>query len=283
MSRRAVLGGLVMIGLAAAVGCYTASTPDARPAPMQSVATTEIEPAADLPCDVARVLGEGCSSCHGPTLAAGAPNHLLSRADLAAPSMFDPERTEAEESIARMRDPKKPMPPSAVADPEDVAILEAWVAAGMPTGSCAVEAVDWSSPTVCTSDKVWDRGDDGSDKMHPGVPCIECHAKANEREAFVYSVAGTVYPTPHEPDDCYGVGSSSMRVVVTDANGTEHKLPVNGAGNFMLKTKIAMPYRVKVTANGRTREMQDAVDDGDCNRCHSERGDDEAPGRILAP
>ena len=39
----------------------------------------------------------------------------------------------------------------------------------------------------------------------------------------------------------------------------------------------------KVVKNGKERVMKDAQTNGDCNHCHSEKGDEKAPGRIMAP
>lgn len=121
--------------------------------------------------------------------------------------------------------------------------------------------------------------------MHPGLACIHCHTSGGEEEGPRFAVAGTVYPTPHEPDDCNGAASSAgATVVVTDANGAEHRLTANGAGNFFLESRsFPLPYTAKVTYEGRERVMVAEQSDGDCNGCHTESGANHAPGRIFLP
>jgi hypothetical protein len=121
--------------------------------------------------------------------------------------------------------------------------------------------------------------------MHPGVACINCHSKEGEEEGPRFAVAGTLYPSAHEPNDCNGVATSSgATVVIIDASGSEHRLKPNAAGNFFLEaTTFTLPYTAKVTYDGRERVMVEAQDDGDCNACHTEAGANHAPGRIFLP
>jgi cytochrome c553 len=243
-----------------------------------------------VPCDVAGVLARACASCHGEPLSGGAPNHIASYEDLVAPSISDPNVSVAKLSIARMHDTKQPMPPDGGLA-ADAATLEAWVAAGMPKGTCDTAVTvgpggndpTYATASVCTSNRTWTRGDHGSSAMHPGVACIECHDSSDEGPS--YSVAGTVYPSAHEPDDCNGSPSGSATVVITDATGKTFSLPVSAAGNFFLRTRIAMPYRAKVVSGSKVRAMSAAQTDGDCNGCHSHDGDavTKTPGRVMAP
>ena len=96
-----------------------------------------------------------------------------------------------------------------------------------------------------------------------------------------YTLAGTVYPTAHEPDDCDGVGG--LTVVVTDANGVVTNVTVNQAGNFSSRAKIAAPFHVKVTNGTKERAMAGSLTAGDCNSCHTLAGANGAPGRVMAP
>jgi hypothetical protein len=117
--------------------------------------------------------------------------------------------------------------------------------------------------------------------MHPGKACLGCHRGNSGPDVFA---AGTVYPTPHEPDDCHGVSDETgASVVITGADGTEHVVPINSAGNFLLDVSVALPYRAKVVHQGRVRVMLGPQESGDCNACHTERGAMGAPGRIFLP
>lgn len=278
---RYATGGLLVavVAIAAAAGCYTGphiGTKSSAPA----VSVDGAEPAADLPCDVARILSEQCASCHGQAPTGGAT--LLSRADLTRASTTDPSKSEAQVSLDCMRDPVKPMPPSGSLAPEDLAIFAAWVDAGMPAGTCTSTSTDYATPSVCTSGTEWTRGNHGSRDMRPGGACIACHT--SEDDAPRFTIAGTVYPTAHEPDDCYGSrGTSATTVVITGADGTSYSLPLSSAGNFSTSTRIKTPYRAKVVTASGEREMVTPQTNGDCNGCHTEDGDKGAPGRVMAP
>jgi mono/diheme cytochrome c family protein len=282
MSFRTFLGGCV-ISAAAVAGCYTggdvtSTTVGGAPAPVTSVSATDPSAVTGVPCDVARVLATSCAGCHGPTPTGGAPNAMMTYDDLMATSMTAPASTIAEVSLARMKDATSPMPPEG-ASAADLAILEVWIAAGMPAGTEACDAVPpatdlYGTPSVCTSGTKWTRGNHGSKSMKPGAACNDCHR---------FSAAGTVYATAHEPDDCNGGASSTIQVVITGADGKVTKLPVNSAGNFSWSSTIKMPYKAKVVSGTKSRAMSGAQTDGDCNKCHTENGTEKAPGRVMAP
>ena len=182
------------------------------------------------------------------------------------------------------------MPPNGIPQPTPAQIeaFRAWVGAGAPVTSCGstttVGPDPYDTPVVCTSGTRWTGGDRESPLMHPGVACINCHTNGSE-EGPSFVVAGTVYPTPHEPNDCNGIAASSgATVIVTDASGIEHRLVPNAAGNFFLEgAPFPLPYSAKVTYGGRERVMVEAQDEGDCNACHTEAGANRAPGRIFLP
>jgi len=244
-----------------------------------------------LPCDIQAVLQERCQSCHGNPPVSGAPMPLVTYADLTVHSTAFPMQTIAERALARMNNNAMPMPPppASRATSAQVAAMSAWVSAGTPAGSCGpVDAgssvVDagnpFGTPPVCTSGRTWPFGNLGSPLMHPGQACIACHA-TNPGPDF--AIAGTVYPTAHEPDNCNGSGNSGASVVITDANGNTTTLTVNAAGNFSSQASIAKPYRAKVVVGNRERAMSVAQTSGDCNGCHTQSGASSAPGRILLP
>ena len=306
--RTALLSGVMAV--AAAAGCYTGSAVDANRGPdAPAVDTDGTDPPDDgsegdasravlaktgLPCDVAELLTESCAECHGVRLSGGAPNRLLTHEDLVAPSEADPEMTVAEVSLARMKSTKRPMPPTGKLGSDRIAIFETWVESGMPKGTCGEDPGaknDVSSPkdaggkdaapeaaSVCTSKSSAPAGSPPSALMKPGKACIECHTAAG---APAFEIAGTVYPTLHEPNDCNGV--SGVKVLIIDAAGNMIQLPTNAAGNFMRVTSFPRPYRAMVVKGNDVREMKTPQYDGDCNGCHSEWGENGAPGRVMAP
>lgn len=234
-----------------------------------------------LPCDVQQVFENRCIGCHlGPSPAA-----LLTYDDLKKPSK-DPSKTLAQASVERMKSTTNPMPPAPAlaATPEEIAVVEAWVNAGAAKGDActtpgaANPATNYNTPLQCTSGRTWGGGEENS-SMDPGRACITCHTRQGGPN---FTIAGTVYPSAHEPNDCYGV-SGGLSVVVTDKAGKVVTLTVNGAGNFSSKQAITPPFSVKVTGNGKERVMMGTLTAGDCNSCHTPTGANGAPGRIMAP
>jgi len=249
--------------------------------------------AADgLPCDVATLVQNRCASCHGATPLPTLPS-LVTYQGLTAPAQSDPTMTYAEVAVARMQSTQSPMPPagSPAATPTELAAMQTWIAGGYPRGSCGGgggaggSAPDpFSVPPTCTSNKTWTGGTDGSKDMQPGAACIACHSSKGGGEAPMFAVAGTVYPTAHEPDECYGAsGSSGMRVVITGADGKVLTLTPGSSGNFSYQGSLATPYTAKVTDSNGERAMGAAQTSGDCNACHTQSGTNSAPGRIIVP
>jgi hypothetical protein len=193
--------------------------------------------ARTLPCDVDAVLAGHCRSCHGSPPSQGAPMSLVSYDDLVRPALSDPSKTNAAMALLRMQDPQRPMPPppNALVTVVEVEAMSGWINSGYPSGSCGTDAgisdasapLDASAmtpdsgdpfavPARCTSNRYWIFGDLRTDLMHPGRACITCHSANN---GPTLTLAGTVYATGHEPDDC--AGDTMATVVVTDANGNQ--------------------------------------------------------------
>lgn len=128
----------------------------------------------------------------------------------------------------------------------------------------------------------WTGGNRESGLMNPGQACIACHASG---EGPRFELAGTLYASANEPDNCGGDSSSGLTVVITDANGVVTNLTPNSMGNFYLeRATVALPVHAKVVnAMGAERAMAAAQLSGDCNSCHTQTGAQGAPGRIMAP
>jgi hypothetical protein len=174
------------------------------------------------------------------------------------------------------------------------------VALLIAVGGCTgiVEAPDEGSGSsvvaVCSSNAYWKDMDKGSELMHPGGKCKNCHDK--NPTSPDYKVAGTVYATSHEPDECNGVvgvvmdgGMLETAIVITDRTGrTLPGIAVNSVGNFKLE-EVLMPFNVKVVSKGKENKMVMQAPHGDCNACHTqagtttEMGGPSAPGRIVVP
>lgn len=240
----------------------------------------------DVPCEVQALLASKCLLCHK----ADPPGTLLSSADFQRPSKVDPAKTVGEVAVERLSlttNLRMPPAPLAAATDAEIAALASWINAGATPTGCGEPAATgpdpYATPLVCTSMKTWTGGNRESPLMRPGGACISCHTK--EGEGPLFAVAGTLFPSAHEPDDCNGVASTAgAQVVITEANGTVHTLAVNQAGNFFLETRtFAFPYQAKVVYQDRERVMVEAQKSGDCNECHTQNGSQNAPGRIFLP
>jgi len=241
-----------------------------------------------LPCEVTALLQHDCAGCHSSPPSGGAPEALLTRADLTRPAKTDPTKSVGELSVTRIDDGSMPPKPAPAPDPALVTALRSWVAAGMPESACA-SPIDagapvkspYDTPVQCTTGTTGTTRE-GHD-MQPGLACISCHQQSGE--APLFAVAGTVFQTAHEPDDCNGGNpSEALTVVVMDANGMVVNLPVSTrSGNFSYEGALALPYAAKVVSGTAERPMVEHQTSGDCNSCHTVSGANGAPGRIMAP
>lgn len=244
-----------------------------------------------LPCDVQAIIEDRCIACHAGT----SPPPLLTYADLTAKSKVDPTKTLAQLSLERMKSTTAPMPPPPAEkpDPAEIKVFEDWVAAGTPMGAmCTDPPPDGGAPdggdggvadggVKCTSGTTWAQGNTGSPLMRPGEACSACHQVMGGPNL---RIAGTVYPTLHEPNLCNGDGPPpQLTVVITENNGRVTRLPVNAAGNFSTRARITAPYKAAVTDGTKTRAMVGSVTSGDCNSCHTVAGANGAPGRVMSP
>ncbi len=146
----------------------------------------------------------------------------------------------------------------------------------------------FAGPSVCTSAKHWTQGDHESPNMHPGGTCITCHKEKEPfKSSIQFTVAGTVFPTGHEPTDCNGINATTttgVEIEITGADGAVTTIPVSlPSGNFYKKFSLKMPYKALVRYDGKERAMTVEQTSGDCNSCHTEKGAEGAPGRIVLP
>lgn len=234
--------------------------------------------AAGLPCDVQALLADRCQSCHSNPPLDGVPFPLVTYEDLIAQSGG---KSIAQRALTRMTSTTNPMPPApaAPATSTEIAAMQAWINAGLPPGDCTGGSGPFDTAPTCTSGTMWTGGNSESPLMHPGDACIQCHRSG---EGPWFTIAGTVYPTAHEPNDCNG-SHGGASVQITDANGLVMSLAVNSSGNFFTSALLKFPVTAKVIANGKERVMVATQASGDCNTCHTQTGTSMAPGRIVLP
>jgi mono/diheme cytochrome c family protein len=315
MMRHLVLSGSIALAIGAAFACGGSSStssdddggapvdlgPEGGGASLPASGPAGTGLVTGLPCDVQAVLEDRCLACHSGTMAA-APK-MLTYDDMVAKSKLDPTKTLAQLSLERMKSTTSPMPPPPAVAPDatEIKTFADWVAAGTPKGAVCTDtppsAVDGgaldgggdggdggdggSTALKCTSGKTWTQGNTASPLMHPGLACNACHQVQGGPNL---RIAGTVYPSLHEPNDCDGKGPPpALTVIITDKNGKTTNLPVNSAGNFFTPSKITPPYKAKITDGVTTRAMNGSVTAGDCNSCHTVTGANGAPGRVMAP
>ena len=233
-------------------------------------------PATDLPCEVETVMSARCWTCHGekPTTV-GIPS-LTSVAAFMAPSRMDPSQSIG--AVALITHAVDHHSDAAAAldggdrqrDRGDIRLGRSRLSHRQRVQSDLHERPDLAG------------GNEGSPNMNPGMACIQCHAASDEGPRF--SIAGTIYPTVHEPDLCDGAPpASGAQVIITGADGRTLTLAPNAAGNFYSERGVASPYRAKVVTAAGERAMTAQQTSGDCNSCHSLAGANGAPGRIMLP
>ena len=84
-------------------------------------------------CRALAVFRENCQGCHASAPQFGAPMPLVSFDDLNAPAVSNASETVRERVRARIHDAQRPMPPGGMPQ-ADVAVLDAWLAAGASAG-----------------------------------------------------------------------------------------------------------------------------------------------------
>lgn len=299
MRYRSLVGLSAAVALAIGAGCYTGSAVDSNATPWgnPTAAVDGTDPAdggagsnihglTHLPCEVEKLLERSCWDCHGTVPGYGATTTLVTYEDLTKAVPAIPDWTEANVCVTRMAAGKNTMPPDKKASDEDVAILQKWIDDKTPIGHCG-ETADGGAgdggPAVCATGKVVSPTSSRQSALtNPGAACMGCHAS----NASAFSVAGTVFTTQNEPDNCVGV--EGAHVVIIDATGQAHSLATNAVGNFAALDSeyIPFPYRAMVVRGSKIREMQTPQSNGDCNSCHASPGQStgpDAPGRIMAP
>jgi mono/diheme cytochrome c family protein len=132
----------------ASADATSAAPPDAHTDPMSPV-----DAGSASFCEVAALLRENCSMCHGAALAFGAPMQLVSWDDLAAEAPRTRGRNTRELALERIKSDASPMPPAPLArvSPAEIELFERWVKAGAPRAECQGDAGvtphDAGSPT----------------------------------------------------------------------------------------------------------------------------------------
>ncbi len=258
-----------------------------------------------MPCEVAVPLTVHCITCHGADFGPPVPYPLLTRDQLAAAAPGFAGQTVADRCVARMKAAASPMPPGPLppVPAADIAAFEAWIAAGLPAGTCA-DLPDAGVVLTCASGARWTRGINSSFDMNPGYACQECHLGRNfngqnptlaSKPGEAWFFMGTVFPGLHEEDRCNSSTPPGLKVEILDESRSVvvTMYPSTISGNFAshedpLRSTRAIrwnqftgQYTARVVNGRLVSEMTTLQTSGDCNTCHTERGRTGAPGRIV--
>jgi hypothetical protein len=222
-----------------------------------------------VPCDVATYLSAKCLSCHGAPPLPSALASLVTYDDLQAKSKEDPTKNEAELSLARMKNAAAPMPPGALPSAADVALLETWISAGYPMGSCGGDADGGGAPpppppppaSVFKNAPAF-TAQTGPRAHNAGKDCMSCH-RTGGGEAPRFSFGGTLYDQKGSP-----VAGAEVRLV--DASGKAVSAYTSSTGTFYSGTTFAAPAHVGARSATASSEMLSELQaaDGACSSCH---------------
>lgn len=245
--------------------------------------------------EVDPILKQRCTGCHASTRSGAARNGAPAGVDY---DTYVLAAANADRGLSRMQ--ARSMPPGGGMPDDQIQTVAQWIAQGkadcpaVPGGDDVPATGDLGGvdpgpevPVVaCSTGAYWTKGDDGRPEMHPGRNCIACHRQqraSGEEDPPLFTMAGTVMGALRDVDDCIGV--PGVTVEITDAASRVTSYVTNSSGNFYAASTFqpALPYTVRLIADGRERRMSTPQNNPNCMDCHTREGLNGAPGRIMAP
>jgi len=225
------------------------------------------------------MLAANCGGCHSDPPITGALAGLVTYADLMAPSHEMPSQNEAQLSLSRMKNASSPMPPGSLPPASDVTILQNWINAGYPKGSCGASSADagadGAGAVVVAPSSVFSKaapfslGTPVDGNHEAGHDCMSsCHNHG-------FTLAGTLF-------DANGAGVGGAEVRLVDANGKVISVYTDNRGgssqgNFYSSQAFVGPAHVGTRNATNLQDMHTAIQStaqtpastgGACNACH---------------
>lgn len=115
--------------------------------------------------------------------------------------------------------------------------------------------------------------------MLPGRRCAACHEKGHQAGNRVWTAAGTVYDSPSSPCNT-GVVAGAKVEIADETRKVLVTLTTNSRGNFYTSEPLRFTgIIVRVSKDGKVREMQSPMASTDCASCHFPTG--AAGGRVY--
>lgn len=147
-----------------------------------------------LPCDVASILDEHCSLCHGATPQFTAPMSLVTWDDLTKPTPSNGGVPVFQTMLARVKDDLRPMPqpPNERLTLEQIAVLESWVNAGTPKGTTTTCETGMGTAGSGGTGGTAGTGAAGTGGVDPTEECFEFRAHNGDKVSE--------YAVPTTPD-----------------------------------------------------------------------------------
>jgi hypothetical protein len=174
-------------------------------------------------CGALEVFADKCQSCHGTSLAAGAPMALVTYADTTAAAKVTKGKKVSEVVGTRVHDVKSPMPPGKPLDAAALAAIDAWIADGAKPGDDATCAGQIAEKPPAAEQPWPPEGCDATYKILAG------NGKPVSVAAGVESHPQFTLDAPWGDDKVQALGFRP----ITDNKAVLHHWILNGGGAFI--------------------------------------------------
>jgi hypothetical protein len=185
-------------------------------------------------CGVRNTLQDACTSCHNEQKVAGAPMSLVTFDDLHKPAVSDKNRKVYELVKERVHDEERPMPPQKRLSTEQLAGIDAWVAAGATAGTdvtCGESESGTGAVAASTSETEFE-WPDNCDATYK----ILSHAEGSQDAPFVIGPGDEIHPQVYSdaPWGDEAVQAIAWRTVTDNARILHHWILYGANREFLV-------------------------------------------------